>query len=755
MIHKLCRDLVFQQPEVARSLLVEAGEIICQLRRQPSYDNRLLNGEQAENQRLSGVIEFYSARYVEALRHFEAARDLFAESDHLEGPGNCWNNIAMVYRYLDDFERALEYYRKALARAREVGDVTAEANTLGNIGILFYAMGALAEAKGPIKGALNRAVSVGNNTLEMIWSSNLAELYLSQGQLDKVAPLLQRALQLGEEIGDVALRIDALRNLATLHVRQRAFDKACSLYQEALAEAEDFADRRMTVQVLIDMGKFILQSPPNATLPDKVSDPGQILSKALHLADSIGVLSILAEVHGVLAQCNEQKGDLAQAYTHLKEHTRLSGEAKAEETERKLRRQRTLFEIDQTRRELEASRKANAELEAEVNRRKEVEAELRDTLRLARHADEVKTRFLATISHEIRTPMNGMLGMTEILSRSPLNEDQSEAVRVIYEAGHDLLGLINDILDLTKLEAGRVQLRDEQFSLAEVIDSLRDWAEKESLQKGLPFTCHFPSSLHRIYRGDAGRLQQVLRCLLSNAFKFTSEGTVSLEVVPSAKPEWIRFTVKDTGIGISADQFDSIFDIFTQIDGSTTRRYGGTGLGLALARKLGELMGGHIDVRSELEKGSCFTFELPLQEGDKLSEDAPVSFTSDTCDPNLRVLVVEDTEFNWKVANLLLKRLGIEAQWASNGFKAIDLLKEQDFDLILMDMEMPGIDGAETTRRIRALAPDGHGPQVIALTAYSMEENDDYSRAANVDGVLIKPIQLDKLRRVLMGCVRM
>lgn len=610
LIHSICAELLHSDPSAVCDLLAEASHLARELETAGLVDARVLRAECGETLRLRGLLAFYRASYAEAIHYLEAADAHFSECQHPEGSGNCWNNLAMVYHHLDDFGVALAYYQKALARARHTVDASAESNILGNIGILFSSMGELVEARRHIEAALARAKTVRDVRQEILWSNNLAEVFIALGRLEDARNLLDGAFQLGSDSSDLSLRIDVLRNVGLLRAREGDVSAAVAAYRKARSLAESLGARQLLTELSIDLGALV--SPLREVECGQLGvNPGEILEEALALAEEIDAVGPRARAHRALADHYERQADFKRAFAHLKRHSHLSRLEKAEENARKLRQQRLLFKVDQTRRELSVSRQANAEWEYEVERRMQMENQLRDALSRARHADEVKTRFLATMSHEILTPMNGVLGMADILSRTPLDPDQQEAVQVIQESGGTLLRLIDDILDLAALEADRVQLRHDEFSLADVVEAISELGNRLASPKGVDFQVHFPAALNRIYCGDAIRLQQILRILISNAVKFTECGEVSVRFSDGEQGNGLRVVVEDTGIGIPADRMDTIFEQFTQLDSSTTRQHSGAGLGLAIARKLVEMMKAKLSVESAMGTGSRFTLEIP------------------------------------------------------------------------------------------------------------------------------------------------
>ncbi len=397
----------------------------------------------------------------------------------------------------------------------------------------------------------------------------------------------------------------------------------------------------------------------------------------------------------------------------------------------------------------------------DITDRKKMEEDLQRARMSAEASERAKSRFLANMSHEIRTPLNGLLGLSAALGEDEVSPETRSTVRLIRTSGEMLAKILDDVLDFSKIESGKLELEKSPFSLRGCLEWAVNLFQARAKEKHIAVRIDFDERIPGILLGDPTRISQVAMNLIGNAIKFTEEGSVTVRasLVDEGVPEGdrrLRVQVIDTGVGIPADKMDRLFRAFSQVDASTNRRYGGTGLGLAICSRLVSMMGGAIGVTSKPGEGSTFAFEIPALTACGLEPPSePTGRAGASCpEPRerlraTRVLVAEDNEVNQLVCRRFLQKLGCSADFVSDGVSAIERVREGSYDVVLMDVQMPGTDGLEAARHIRGMASPHAAVPIVALTASETAEDREACLAAGMNDYLSKPLDLDALRRAI------
>lgn len=627
------------------------------------------------------------------------------------------NNFGNIYRETGDFARALNYYEEALAINESLGDEVSSSVNLTSISQLLYDLN-------DFDSALDYALRCmpifekAHDTNRVITIYNvLGNIYFKREEYAEAQRYFEQNLQKAEQ-GSASYMI-ALSGMGKVYYKMLLFDQARKDLEQALAKSVELDNAEVQIICNYYLGRIQM-------------DEGDFryaltyLNKAFEMAEDYNRKHDVMSLHETLSALYDKMGNIPSAFYHLKAYERLKEEIFQQTTLNKLRNL-------QIRQRIEL-----AEKEKEV----------------AERTAHLKQQFMANMSHEIRTPMNAIVGMTRLLLGKNPTEEQLRYLKAIQQSADNLLVIINDILDLSKIEAGKIIIEHTDFVMTELVNSMRDVLLFKAEEKGLEFRISVDENIPVRLNGDPTRINQVLINLAGNAVKFTDRGSVAIDVSlekQEGRTHWIRFDVTDTGIGISPDYVDKIFESFTQAGTDIARKFGGTGLGLTISRQLVTLMQGAISVKSELGKGTCFTVVLPLEESDNQVPVAEMPIIDDSKKHELaktRLLLAEDNEFNRMVAEETLKELlpGIHIDMAVNGREAVEKVRNNRYDIVLMDIQMPVMDGVEATRTIRTTlpAPASH-THIIAMTANVLQEDVQKYFDVGMNAYVSKPFQPGEL----------
>lgn len=693
---------------------------------------------------LLGKVNYYLAEYHQASLNYRFAIELFEQTGDIESIAKSYQNIGLIHHSLKNLEKASYYYNKALEINKEIQNDTNIAGLYQNLGIIYYHNKDYGKALDYYERSIHIYRELSDTQNIATTFSNIGLIQLNQGEYDKAFKSFKKSKEYFDRIGFKLGRMWALHNMGTARLYKQDFKNAEQYYTTSLTEARQL------------------------NIPE-------------------GVMSNLE----ALTELSEQQGDYEKAYIYYVDHTTLrdsihSGELKKQiaelealynleaqekqiiESNAKLKNQKTqkvalliilflllasliVIYIAYLKKKASSIKIFSHKLDLEnslYEKTKELENEITER-KIAEESDKLKTAFLANMSHELRTPMNAIIAFTKFLKDPELPfEQKDEYLDHITNAGDNLLRLIDDIIDTAKIEAKQLRISINPTNISHLLKEIKKVFIKLKLKYNYPadLVLNISTDKDVIINTDAVRIRQVLSNLLENAFKYTKKGTVEFGFTESEKG--ILFYVKDTGIGIAEEKQATIFERFSQIETDLNRKYGGTGLGLTISRNLAELLGGSLWVESKSGQGSIFRMLIPaagLRHVDVVTEK------SQSSNPllqkrynweNKAILVAEDEELNFKVLNTCLARTKAKVIHANDGLEAIELFKQEKIDLVLMDLQMPVMDGYEATLAIKKI---NYNMPVIAQTSYVLANEKEKCLDAGCDDYIDKPLDLEEL----------
>jgi len=735
---------------------------------------------------------------IKALNNFLQAIKIYEELKDNKGIAASSDKIGLAYRFLGDFDKSLEFHLKALKIYEKLKDNKGLISSLINAGIIFRNMGQNENALENYNRALKLSEDISDYDGMLHAYVAIGNIKWYEGDNDKALSYYEHAYEIiqmenfGSNNG-----AGILNNIGNAYRSKENYNKALGYYSRSLAISKKSGDKNMISVTLKNIGVTNLKQ-------GKYNSAIKFLKESKMIAEQIHLIKILKDDLRYLSLVYQKKRNFETALKYETDYTKLKDEIFNKETGNKIATLQMEYEmrnkeqqntIVKKEKELDVSqsqnvrnffifafiviallgiiiwnryrikskaneelKKLNSELEKRVQERTKRLKQENEQRKIAQEqaelANDTKNRFLANISHEVRTPINAIIGFCDLTIRSVTDPEHKTNLKRIKDSSEHLLSLIKDILDYSQIENGKLKLKNENLELNKLVSSVINAFYLDANSKKIKLTYSIEKKIPEFIKGDPDVLRQVLYNLIGNAIKFTNEGDVKVTVTlkePKDNNNNIKllFSIKDTGIGITKLKQKLIFNDFTQADNSSARRFGGAGLGLTISKRFIEMMNGKIWVESEKNKGSDFKFEIVIATSDK---KLLADIVDETVEKEaLHILVAEDNLLNAQVISAFLKRLGHTARTVDNGKKAVTILASEKFDAVLMDIEMPEMDGLEATRAIRKGKDnilDSKIP-IFALTAHALKDYEDKCYEVGMDGYLTKPIDIDKLSKTL------
>jgi signal transduction histidine kinase/CheY-like chemotaxis protein len=721
-----------------------------------------------------GSIYWRQGEYDQALEYYNQSLKIHEDMGNKRGIASSLVDLGKIYKSKGNYEQALDHYSRSQKINEEIGNKRGTASSLHSIGVIYQDQRDYSKALGYYSRSLNIFEELGNKGGIASTLNTIGYLYQSQSDYLQAINHYNRSLKFMEEIGYQHGLATVLNNLGALHKEQGDYIQAMTHFSRSLKIHKEMGHKKETAYTLDNIGSIFREQ---GNYPQAISYG----ERALRRVREMGDLKILQNVTRNLYKSYKATGRSASALEMHELYISTRDSLKSEENQKATIR----FEFEQkalrdSLAQVEASLQQELAFQEQLHQKDQsrnailafglialilavgfyarnrfvqrTNAQLKAAKSRAERSEAVKEQFLANMSHEIRTPMHAISGMIKILERNEHAKAQKVFLDAMHKSSDNLIVLLNDILDLSKIEAGKLDVEKIPMQPAEVMDTVEKILRYKAEEKSLSFSFEIDESVPNWVMGDPTRLNQILTNLAANAIKFTEKGSVSISL--NKKNDFLLYEVRDTGIGIAEDKLLSVFDAFEQAEGSTTRRFGGTGLGLSISRQLVELMGGNIWAESKVGKGSAFFISLPLiaVEGevtDKQSLSEEQIMEMGTALSSKRILLAEDNQFNQMIAadDLEYYAQGIQVDIVENGRLALEKTKSGEYDLILMDVQMPEMDGIEASLKIREWeqANDKAPIPIIAMTASLLKSEVNLCLEAGMDNYIPKPYEAEEL----------